>query len=125
MCELTRKLRLCTCGEIIDADSNWTIKKFTGQDWMDIETGRCLLPDYSKKELLNAQSIQDQLNSSNCFDFDYTPDDKDVLNIKLKYKNYTLKYEFEYQSTKWVFVNSISDHLNKDLEIFKGKLSAL
>ena len=121
MCVSEHHLKLCTCDDINKSDSNWTLRRFKGCDWMDVERGRCLSPDYTDQNILTGKDILKQLDN-NCFDFNYVPEEGDVLDIVISVSDKKTPYEFIYENHKWNIESSISSHLNKQYIVKKGFL---
>lgn len=51
------------------------------------------------------KSIEDKLNVQNLFDFEYSPENDDLLKIKLTYQNKCSEYDFKYLNNKWNIYN--------------------
>lgn len=51
------------------------------------EMGRVIMPSSDIGEGLTVEFVLEKLNSSNCFDFDYLPQERDCLKIRLKDRN--------------------------------------
>ena len=121
MCTLEHHLKLCTCSDIDKSDSSWTLKRFKEDDWMDLESGRCLFPDYNDENIIIGEDILRQLDN-NFFDFKYVPEEDDTLDIVISISGKKIPYEFIYKNHQWKIEGSISAHLNKKNIIKKGIL---
>lgn len=106
MCEIEKKLKLCTCLTDKDLDlfearkklkqslkqsistSNqpftWTLFKYLGQKDNEELTimGMLIMPSDLLGESLTNEYVLSQINSGNCFDFDYTPMEGDNLKVE-------------------------------------------
>lgn len=140
MCEVGKKLKLCTCltdkdlevfeahqklkhllKQSISATSKpitWTLHRYIGKvDNSDLVVMGML--DMPSEKLLNSLSneyVLSQINSCNCFDFDYTPTEGDNLKIeKQRNVNWTEFLSFIFRKGKWeadsydTFIESIED----------------
>lgn len=122
MCNSKYNLKLCTCSDVGKTDSHWSLKRFIGCDWLNIETGRCFLPEYTKEDISLGRQILGDLNNTICFDFDFHPEEGDTLNIMFNLPDSKTSYEFIYQNNIWRMENSISAHLNEENIIQKGNI---
>lgn len=113
MCNSKYNLKLCTCNDFDKAESSWSLRRFKGSDWMDIEGGRCFVPKYTSANIWLGEKILKELNSNNCFDYDFNPEDGDTLDMILYISNEEIPYEFLYVTDRWIMEGSISSHLNK------------
>lgn len=120
MCSLTNNIKFCTCKTKVlpDKEKNWvwTLKRFTGTNWIDIEIGKCLALNFKEDDIANIATILAALENDTPFDFTYNPQELDTLNIYLTEKS----YEFVFKNSKWEEQNEISDHLNKKLIFQQG-----
>lgn len=120
MCDITEDLKLCSCkDEAAPSIGAWSIKRYKDADWTELETGRCLTLHFDENDKSNIELIIDTLTNKYPFDFDYKPENGDILNISL---NNNKRYEIEYTSDKWVNCEQLSDHLNKKIIIKKGTI---
>lgn len=126
MCDFTQDIKFCTCENLLGGGSHfsiWTLKRYINQDWISLERGRCNTTTYENSEQANAELIWLHLNTQDCFDFNYRPANGDVLNIQTAANtDETVKYEFIFTDNQWQLAESISDHLNAKLVIYKGYL---
>ncbi len=125
MCEAIDSIKLCKCSMKPESIPDWTIRRFEGQNWMDLEMGRCFIPKYSNQELIDATRIKQLLDENDCFDFDYIPMERDVINLTMDYEKTKIEFEFEYVDSSWTIIKSISSHLNKQIVINEGKLKLI
>lgn len=133
MCDFSDGFKLCTCSTIEIQKlakakiSYWTLKRWQTENWIEAEMGRCFHPKFSNKDLENAEFIGYYLNTKNCFDFDFLPQEKDTLNFtifqeSLAENDLPLKFEFEFCENEWRFVDSISEHFNENWRLYVGKI---
>lgn len=126
MCDLNQDIKFCACRNLAADNSHfssWTLKRYIDQDWTKLEIGRCNMTAYKNSEQANAELIWLHLNTQDCFDFNYKPENGDILNIKTAVDtNETVKYEFTFTDNQWQLAESISDHFNAKLVIHKGYL---
>lgn len=115
--------KLCTCEKVKLNQSYWTLKRFIDSDWMTLEAGRCFYPDYQDNDKDFIENIEILLNSKNCFDNDFNPENGDILNLNF-YQKYgsIFKVEFEFINDKWQHSISISEHLNNHRIVFRGMI---
>jgi len=83
MCNPGDRIRLCTCPDAaVPKDSSkrhqvqWTLRRRTGT--RDV-VGRVAIPSEQIGKNLSLERIENNLNSSNCFDFEYSPEEGDTL----------------------------------------------
>ncbi|WP_375559570.1 hypothetical protein ACE193_17785 [Bernardetia sp. OM2101] len=138
MCDFDKEFKLCTCEnqetqhrkntrkykkENQNKDTFvWTLYTYKGklESFMD---GMMALPsDKIGKQELSLDYVIHQLNSKNCFDFEYSPKEGDYLVIEIETKNWNSEImPFIYRENKWIFdVYNPFDEMTE--EIKKGKL---
>jgi hypothetical protein len=108
MCEVSDKLKLCTCSsDISKLKYYWVFYRYVG-DKLESIMGEPIMPVAINPEtdLLNQQLLAKLLNDGNVFDFELNPRAKDRLllafNIaKGKKDESWLHYGFEYKRKKW------------------------
>lgn len=93
----------------------WTLFKFEGEKEIT-EIGRYMMPDNDLGNGLNAEWIALNLNSKNCFDFDYIPSEGDNLKIRQNVKLGPY-LSFIYRKNEWI----IDHHSPWSTEISKIK----
>ena len=146
MCDFSTGIKFCTCKNQMTSQDNtlsyWTLKRYFGQDWLNLEIGRCHIASYNQDEQeiadwilyhLNLSVIKSNIesNDESCFDFDYQPVAGDTLNLQIKQNNNNfalnipLKLEFIFKNQQWQQSLEISNHLNKDLIIYQGMLKVV
>ncbi|MBL0711907.1 MAG: hypothetical protein JJV99_12990 [Colwellia sp.] len=122
MCELGKTLKLCTCSDEIDKSRPyWTLaRKVIKQP---PENDLVLMGEFTTTKRFDSIEIQSwiigQLNSSNCFDFDYEPLKGDKLIINLSSR----KFEFEYsnQNQAWKPIDEDDPFLTKVKRVVQAK----
>ena len=71
---------------------------------------------------MTEQFVLEKINSQNCFDFDYTPQEKDCLHIKQGKKGMGKYMAFTFENDKWV-IGANYDAFNDELkQIGEGKI---
>ena len=132
MCDFSEGLRLCTCSsQVITPKAHrpasiWTLKRYLGQDWLELEYGRCHVPQYSEADQNAADWIAYHLNDKNGFDNDFVPNNGDVLNLEMiNNTGQICHYEFVFQHEQWQQADSISKRLDKNLIIRQGVVKPL
>ena len=132
MCSRTNKLELCSCTDMsvkriqqlyseeikllgrkeILKVIRWKLKKHVGQEWNGMD-GLMIMPSENLTQELSEKRILNDLNQTNCFDFDYIPNNGDNLIFEIGWlfnrwgKRINKKIEYEYSSfifkdEKWV-----------------------
>lgn len=127
MCDFSEGIKLCCCdkesiryreastyvrkkGKLIEQKNPendkipleyiWTLFKYEGEKEVT-EIGRYLMPKNDLGQGLNAQWVALNLNCTNCFDFDYNPQEGDSLQIhkNIKFDTYL---SFVYRNGEWI-----------------------
>ena len=100
----------------------WTLYKYIGPN-KGKEMGRYVFPVSDIGNGLTSDFVLAQINSKNCFDFEYNPNEGDNLLISdLQYKGGRL--EFIYRDGKWLkdFYDPFMDETKRTLE---GKIKSV
>lgn len=85
------------------------------------EMGRVIMPSFRLDNGLTEDFVLEKINSQNCFDFDYTPQEKDCLHI-YQGKNMGEYMAFTFKNGEWI-IGMDYDAFNDELEqIGKGKI---
>ena len=80
----------------------WSLCKFLKTDFSTDEFGSVQKPSFDIGNGLNIDSVLTKINSTNSFEFDYSPNDGDNLKIFEKRKNELTPYlSFIYKNNKW------------------------
>ena len=146
MCDFTKGIKLCSCenetikfreqefykmvkneyvkipnkkNENIPIIFIWRLFKLKSKN-NNNEIGRYMLPAGDIGNGLDAEWIALNLNLENCFDFDYTPIQHDVLNMTFYQKGNSIKFEFYFDNNQWHQEMTLSEHLNKKMIAFQG-----
>ena len=92
MCQNVPKLTFCSCDTKLKLferrppnEYTWHLTKYLGQrTYQDGERriiGKIQMPKKQLSKKISLDVVLKELNSRNCFDFDYTPQEMDCLNI--------------------------------------------
>lgn len=103
MCLIEQGFKLCTCKEKKDnteAAAIWRLSSYIGLHEPFSVVGEELFYFFTDDEEQNKDYVVHQLNSRNCFDFDFTPNEGDYLEIT-DAKNLARKYQFIFRNKKW------------------------
>lgn len=146
MCKQSNQFKLCSCSDIktkIVHNKNsrryknklpeqkpkkiiWTLSKCEGSQYLGMD-GMLIGPASKLTEKLTANYVKEELNTRNCFDFDYSPKEGDNL-VLTPYltKKESLKQEYEFLSFifnngQWI-LKSYNVFYDKVIEFKKGKL---
>ena len=125
MCEVGKKLKLCSCfskGKTLEQNRNsrrhknqispdgnknftWILSKYLGKEEehdLSIE-GMLDMPSSILGGTLTDAFVLDEINERNCFDFDYSPTEKDRLLIEYERNKYwTEFFSFIFINGKWM-----------------------
>lgn len=91
MCKISQRLQLCTCNQenIEDLENYWVLYRYQKSDMMIV--GECLLPDNElidpNNEIYNRTTLETMLNDGNCFDKALEINNRDSLDIFIKFSN--------------------------------------
>jgi len=115
MCQSTNELKLCSCNqdeidrlkkEVFNYKSTsdkkhylWSLRSYVGFifDFLD---GLIIFPSEKLDDVITSDFILSQINSKNCFDFEYNPSEGDCLIIHNL--NFSEGYlEFIYKGAQW------------------------
>ena len=91
MCDIKEGFKLCTCNKVDETKTHWKLIRF--EDGMNIVIGE--VEEAFHVQLMSYDWVKTELNTRNCFDFEYTPIDGDRLIIELK-KEEDLTLCFDY-----------------------------
>ncbi len=145
MCNTTHHFILCSCLEknddLVKHNKNsrrakkefeennpdklvWTLYKYEGQAWIGMD-GMMVPPAAKLRDEFTAESVLMELNSRNCFDFEYQPNEGDYLalrndTIMSKRANVDDKYlPFIFTNGAWT-INYYNTFYEKTVEIDGG-----
>jgi hypothetical protein len=95
MCDNIGEFKLCTCSDKIDKKKPyWKLEKFNSNK---NEIQHVIIGTYTFYFFENIKFVLDQLNNNSPFDFDYTPNQKDMLTLNFK----ELSFNLIYTNGKW------------------------
>lgn len=118
MCQTGKEIKLCTCfpatmDKIVHHKKSrksrnkarneftWTLRRCLGPSEVTMD-GMGYMPDKVLSEDLTTESMLVDLNSRNCFDFDYQPHEGDNLEIFTP-ENYNRKHlSFIFRNKEWI-----------------------
>ena len=118
MCETGKEIKLCTCfpatmNKIVHHKNSrkfknkgrneftWTLKECLGHSKSTMD-GMGYMPDDSLSEDLTNERMLVELNSKNCFDFDYEPKEGDNLQIFTPENTIRRHLSFIFQNEQWI-----------------------
>ncbi|MCP4520303.1 MAG: hypothetical protein GY827_01180 [Cytophagales bacterium] len=109
MCSIEEGFKLCTCGEEKELATEkiiWELRRVNPEKPQRVIRGKIAARNFSEKEQNEIKFIESELNTRNCFDFDYIPQENDYLIViidnKQKY-TYSFKKEWKYQRSPKFF----------------------
>ncbi|MBF7091290.1 hypothetical protein IUY40_07040 [Flavobacterium sp. ALJ2] len=129
MCDTGKEIKLCTCvpngiNSIVHNKKSrkfkklrneftWTLKKYVGDSDFTMD-GMIIFPLDALSEDLTNKKMLVALNSKNCFDFDYIPNEGDNLRIDTPHTNQKF-LSFIYRKGEWVpdFYDGFRDKTEK------------
>jgi hypothetical protein len=123
MCEINNKLIFCTCLEIKETELinlhkrldkfykkqlpkskepfSWILYEYKGQEYSGME-GMLNMPSDKIGFSLTEEFVLNQINSENCFDFNYNPKEGDNLQINFQRNKYWVEFlSFIYRNNIW------------------------
>jgi hypothetical protein len=122
MCQLNQGFKLCSCDEdqLKNDEVDWLLYRANQEKPKDYRKGKAVVPRYSEEEEANLNEIALELNQADCFDFEYSPQENDRLQLKIK----DHFYAFRFQNGHWNIDKSTAlDGWRSQLEEYKnGKL---
>lgn len=100
MCDFSTGFKFCTCEDFnqntTDIPYIWQLTRWLGSKETNM-MGSILGPSNSLADGLTIELVLEKLNTGNCFDFEYIPQENDQLQI-----NYTnSENEYSYMSVKY------------------------
>ncbi len=104
MCDQNEKFIFCTCGtedELKQEEYTWRLTRFLGRKQTNIR-GKILPPQTDLENGVNIKNISEQLNKSNPFDFEYEPQERDVITVSISSERNRYSYfSLIYKNEKW------------------------
>lgn len=130
MCEIGKHIKLCTC--LPNGDINavvhhkksqnrknrdkhtWTLSRYLGNSEYQMD-GMITMPDDMLVGNLNSDFLLQELNSRNCFDFEYSPNEGDNLQVYNPVKYASKFLSFILRDGFWVkdYYNGFKDKTEK------------
>lgn len=94
MCDLEAGFKLCSCdAEQLSFDElDWYLDRINAKLPIIHRKGRAAMPHYSEHEQVCLDKILTELNTRQCFDFEYNPLVNDRLCIKVAQKWYAYRF---------------------------------
>lgn len=123
MCEISDKLKLCTCkaSDVSLLKHYWRLSRPFNDD--SVTLGEIIPPADigAHTEQLNKGTLARLLNSGHCFDVKMDMQEGDVLILYFSCRDSYLAYGFEYKKSKWKFFDS-DPFGNGLMDIKEGKI---
>jgi hypothetical protein len=115
-------------GKYYDTELWWKLKRFK-DDRRGLVIGRVIIPLNKLKEEIKFEYVLEKLNTGNVFDFDYVPQERDLIEVWEHYKHteineYPREYfenhmAFKFEKNKWHFgdypFGFVFDELNRGI----------
>jgi len=102
MCKINKAFKLCTChSDLKEEEADWILFKVRPQSSKYKILGMVAFQFLPEEIGKNKNLICQALNLRNCFDFDYQPQNEDLLHIKCRMEQEHILI-FEYTNGKWV-----------------------
>lgn len=108
----------------------WTLSSFVEESFLVL--GSVVYPEDKLNEYLTSENILKELNTHNCFDFQYTPKERDILEIREEYHFMELKEKsrphsvdhmsFKFENNKWVSGDYPLGYLHEKIETGKVEI---
>lgn len=109
MCDLNGPFKLCSCSSDIDySKPHWILRINStneGEDMM-VTIGMMIPPNLIHK--IERRKVLRRLNTINVFDFEYTPNENDQLELNYQEED---GYKFTFKDGKWVMEEFMGEHL--------------
>ncbi|MEM7375535.1 MAG: hypothetical protein AAF587_43480 [Bacteroidota bacterium] len=124
MCEVSKKLIFCSCLEKKDGtdlvgEHTWTLNRYIGSK-ESLLMGKLLPPSNELDSEITVEKIIREMNSRNCFDFDYKPQERDCFQIDNGQGSQPYQYfSLIYRDGRWeqgrnpAFGRTISENIAK------------
>lgn len=118
MCQTGKEIKLCTCfpatmDKIVHHKNSrkaknkarneftWTLHRNLGLSNTTMD-GMGYMPDETLSENLTNEIMLHDLNNRNCFDFDYQPNEGDILRIYTPLKTMGKHLSFIFENGEWI-----------------------
>lgn len=97
MCDIKDGFKLCTCASVDENKTHWQLIRLA-EDLVTVVG----MPAFSKvQQLADYNWVLDQLNGRPCFDFDYQPQHKDRLLLKVLKDQEMITLCFDYYKNEF------------------------
>lgn len=154
MCKANLSVHFCTCqtkpgsyigkqkqnfhpekdrDEYLRTSSIWILKKYLGEKDLGM-MGNIIGPSDKLNNELSAEYLREELNSKNCFDFNYSPAVGDNLEIRPNYVHHPIRnfkrpglydyLSFIYRNRKWE-VDHYNVFYDRTRQLIKGKVELI
>ncbi|XZF14659.1 hypothetical protein ACTHGU_00835 [Chitinophagaceae bacterium MMS25-I14] len=137
MCAPGKKFTLCTCKEVIIHHKNsrkhkngadgmlphftWHLYRYTGTFSSGLD-GMLMMPEHSLGTVFTDEEVQQELNSRQCFDFDYQPGEGDNLRVMMvQNKTRSSFFSFIFRNGQWAIAH-YNSFFERTEEISHGKI---
>lgn len=126
MCNTDKEFKLCSCNgeKLLDEQVGWILRHYNAKLPQKIIKGMISAPTPVlgiKKHIRTL--IATQLNSRNCFDFVYNPQNGDHLSIKIQDGNRVTWVAYQFHSGQWIVNETDTMGVSRQLEfVGEGKL---
>ena len=123
MCKISKTIKFCSCNKVDASIKNvWTYYRLV-EGKKEFLVGEVLWMQQLKPEITqnHKRTICRMLNKSNCFDFDVTPKEGDILQIIFNaHEVFMVFHYFLYTNNKWktVYINSREVGYERDILAF-------
>lgn len=94
MCDLSDGFKLCTCDGEALADPDWVLSRWDRDRPVELKQGSMAGPPvWSEGDRSRIDAALEALDAGTCFDFDYTPEEGDVIVLRAM-EGRTLRFRF-------------------------------
>lgn len=108
MCDLNGPFRLCTCsGDIDYSKPNWILRMNNTNKGEDMMVNFGMMIPSNLIDKIERRKILRRLNTKNVFDFEYTPNENDQLELNFEEDD---GYNFTFKKDKWVIEEWYGEH---------------
>ena len=117
MCDVNGKFKLCTCSEKIDKNKPYWVLKSNREDGEEhMVLGQFSQPNPLFTPLFRRNILRRLNKVKSIFDFDYTPNERDLLKLCGEYD----EYYCEFKGGKWRWLETF-EYLGKKSGKYKNK----
>ena len=120
MCNIIGEFKLCTCSKKIDKSKPyWVIERLIKDE---NKISEIYIGMHGGEYLKNIDSILDKLNNGNPFDFEYNPENNDILELNFE----EVVFNLIYRNDRWEDFCDDYEELDKNEKklLLKGKMEA-